>query len=349
MSSNCTVLTDGQYRVLALARGINGGVCFLLCVTLLVMGVLASRGRGKRNFMQWLLLYLTVVTLFHTGLDVIQMVEELAGENMGFCEALGFFLEWVNWVQLSTTLLLIIYLIYLLNKTVRNLDTSPKTSKKWHYCLLLTGWTPLPLVFVWLPLSTNSGHNHAGVWCLIASITDCTGETAGFVEQIVMWYAPVLVVAGFSADLALLLTVVYCCWARRYAEIQTESRRNFPLMIAFLIFSLLCGVELAARTHTMLYQTHHYKLWLAYAVLLPWRDLILIFAYSLYLYPSTCQQKVESTPRGEGEVQGHGGTLERSVFVDIETLTAPERQKLAGNSRIAYCRTALQTSIQNVS
>lgn len=349
MSSNCTVLTKDQYRALALARGTNGGVCFILCVALLVIEVLASRGRGRRNFMQWLLLYLTVVTLFHTGLGVIQMIEELAGENMGFCEALGFFLEWVNWVQLSTTLLLTIYLIYLLNKTVRKCNTTPKTSKKWHYCLLLTGWTPLPLVLVWLPLSTTSGHTQAGVWCWITSISDCTGNTVEFVEQMVMWYAPVLIVAGFSADLALLLTAVYCCWARRHAEIQQESWRNLPLMIAFMLFSLLCGVELAARTHTLLYQTHHYTLWLVYAILLPWRDLILLSAYCLYLYPPTCQQKVEDTPRGDCEVQDHGGSLERSAFVDVETLTARERQKLIANYMTAYNHTMLHTSIQNVS
>lgn len=124
MASNCTALTEGQYRELVLARGINGGVCFILCVVLLLIGALASRRRrGKKSFKQWLLIYLAVVTLLHTGLFVVQIAEEFTGDEIGFCEVLGFFLEWVGWVQFSVTFLLTIHHLYLLEKTVRDCES----------------------------------------------------------------------------------------------------------------------------------------------------------------------------------------------------------------------------------
>lgn len=95
------------------------------------------------------MLYLAVVVIFHTGLFVVQMVEEVAGEQEGFCKALGFFLEWIGWVQLATAFLVVAYQLYLLWKTVRQPYevAAPATNpKKWHFLVLLTVWTPSPAV-----------------------------------------------------------------------------------------------------------------------------------------------------------------------------------------------------------
>lgn len=119
-------------------------------------------------------------------------------------------------------------------------------------------------------------------------------------EQVVMRYAPLLLVGGFSAHLALTICIVYCCWGCKNPTVQRERWHNLLLMVAFLFFSIICGVDLAARTYTALYGTYDYKLWMVYAVMLLWRDLVLLFAYSLYLYLPTQKQNEVEDERNNG-------------------------------------------------
>lgn len=329
-SNNCTILTEEQYKWLAVVRGLNGVVCFLLTAVVLFV---VLRLHAKKNFLERLFLYLTVVTLFHTGLFVLQMVEEAAGEDSGFCKALGFFLEWVGWVLLSTTFLIIIYQLHLLTKTVRNPQVIAQPTanpKRWQYCTMLTGWTPLPLVFVWIPFSIGEPYSHAGAWCWISSIgEDCRGDKVRFIEMIILGYIPVLIIGVFALDLALLMATVYCCWACRYEHLKREIPRHVILMACFLAFGILCGMELIAQTHTAFYRTHNFAIWIAYAVSAPWRDFILILGYGIYLYPSrTVKGKAVAESQHESVPSSRDPLLDVSAYVNIETLTAAEKQEL---------------------
>ena len=328
--SNCTVLREEEYVELAVVRGISGAVSFLLTGVTLFLSVVVFR--SKKSFLDHLFVYLTVVTMFHTGLFVFQMIEEVSSGSKGFCKALGFFLEWVGWVQLSTTCLLAIDQIYILNNTVNKptageVDTSPNP-KKWQYIAMLTGWTPLPLLFIWIPFSTSDKYSDPGPWCWIASISeDCSGNEIAFAEEIVMWYIPVLIAGVTSLTLSVLLAAVYCCWACGREHVQQQIPKSLLLMFCYFIFSILCGVELAARTHTALHATHNYALWKVYAILVPWRGSILPMGYAVYLHSWRLRRS-----RQDSEYTGSyedSDTLD--PFVNIETVTAVERKTLILN------------------
>ncbi len=343
---NCTVLTASEYKHLAVARGTSGSLCFALTIATLAVALLTLRSKATgKGFLDYLYLYLTMVTLIHTGLYVVEMVEEMVGDQSSFCKALGFFLEWVGWVQLSSSCLIIFSQIYLLVRTVG--DTSSPweriesslvvsrgtggrtTVKKRHYCAMMLGWTPIPLIFIWLPFSTSKRHD-AELWCWIASISeDCRGNKAAFIEEIVLWYTPVLIAGGYSLCLVLLTTATYGWWA---CWQQEELRHRIPkqLLLAgfFFIFSMLCGVELAARIHTALYKTHHYGVWMAYAILIPWRDLALPLGYCIYLQ-NCCKRE----PCETNDVPSHPEDIDRSAFVNVETLTTKEKWAMLINTR----------------
>ena len=330
-NSNCTILSAEQFAELALARGVNGVVCFLLC-TIILCVVLTLQ--VKRSFLDRLLLYLAVVAIFHTGLFVVQMVEEVAGEQEGFCKALGFFLEWIGWVQLATAFLIVAYQFYLLCKTVRHpyKVAAPSTNpKKWHFLVLLTVWTPLPLLFVWIPLSADSSQHHISSWCWVATISeDCT--TAGFVEEIITWYVPLVLAGGAAGCLALLLILVYSSWACRHEHQRQQIGRHLILVLSYFAFAAMCGVELAARLHTSLYRTHHYWIWMVYAILAPWRGLTLIFGYTFYLYPCcrACKSIVPEPKSRTSTVVSREPFFEASAYIDIE-MPKPERRQLIVN------------------
>lgn len=329
--SNCTIFSADQFAELALARGANGVACFLLCtITLCVVLTL----QVKRSFLDRLMLYLAVVVIFHTGLFVVQMVEEVAGEQEGFCKALGFFLEWIGWVQLATAFLVVAYQLYLLWKTVRQPYevAAPATNpKKWHFLVLLTVWTPLPLLFVWIPLSEDSTQHHISSWCWVATIgEDCT--TVGLVEEIVTWDVPLLLAGGAAGILAFLLILVYGCWACRHEHQKKQTGRHLILVLSYTAFTAMCGVELTARIHTSLFRTHHYWIWMVYAILAPWRGLALILGYALYLYPCcrACKSVVPEPRSRAGTAVSREPFFEASAYIDIE-MPKPERRQLIVN------------------
>ena len=331
-NSNCTILSEEQFDKLALARGVNGAACFFLCAIILCVVVLALR--GKRSFLDRLLLYMAVVALFHTGLFVVQMVEEVAGQQEGFCKALGFFLEWIGWVQLATAFLMTVYQLYLLYKTVKRpykVIAPASNPKKWHFLVLLSVWTPLPLLFVWIPLSADSTKHQISSWCWVATISeDCT--TVGLVEEIVMWYVPLMLVGGAAGLLALMLILVYGCWACRHEHQKKQIGRHLILVFTYAAFTAMCGTEITARLYTALYHTHHYWIWMVHAILAPWRDLTLVLGYTFYLYPccQACKSAVPEPRSRTSTTVSRDPLFEASAYIDIE-MPKPEKRQLIVN------------------
>lgn len=344
---NCSVLTDTEYGHLSVARGISGGVCFILAIGTAVSSFLAYRSNPTpKGFLDHLFLYLTVVTALHTGLYVVETAVEAAGNKVSFCKALGFFLEWVGWVQLSTAWLLILCLIYQLVKLVNDpgiarervesslvatqITVENRRLKTRHYSAILLGWTPLPLIFTWIPLTLSNERYEGSHWCWIASISeDCSGNKVAFIEEMVLWYTPVLVVSGFSFCLVVLMAVTYGGWACWQEErIRERISRNLVFTAFILVFSLISGLELAARTHTAVYNTHHYAIWLAYAVLVPWRDIALPLGYSVS-NQNCCKRNAFDMDDTSSQAD-----IERSAFVNIETVTAKDRLTLLIHNRV---------------
>ena len=335
-TENCTVFSNSQYKILSVARGSSAAVVFVLTLLLFIASM---RVKVRRMFLEKLLIYITMVTLVRTALFILQMIEEIAGDPRKFCEAMAFFIEWASWVQVSTAFLLSLYQIYLLLKVVMNPEElpMPHNPSKWQYTILILGWTPIPLLLVWIPFSVEEVGPPVP-WCWLASISeDCVGSMRSFIEEIIIWYTPLFIVTGYAIHLALYLTLVYCCMSIRYKQLRQQGPQHWRLIVTYTLYCLLSVVELVARMHTKLDDRHSFELWLSYAIATSLRDLVLVGGYSFYLYNLCSCMETENVTDDEDCTES---SLEASAFVNVETVRRPVTKQL----QVQYNRNRSKTT-----
>ena len=86
---------------------------------------------------------------------------------------------------------------------------------------LLISILVLPLLFDWIPFVTNSYGPEKGSLCWIYKVkSDCSTQTAGLVEQIMLWDVPF----GLVAVLTLVLFVATLCLLKRELK-NTKVRK----------------------------------------------------------------------------------------------------------------------------
>ncbi len=299
---NCTELSVSHYEDLALARGLVGMVCFAIAMAILLFMV---RGLFKSKLtkgpLEWIVIYLATLTIVDDVLFLAIMLPTLS-EWFGFCRALGIGLELVNWVQQGCTIIIAFHQLFLLYKLIQIRNqytalTTPsevmakkgKAIKKCHYALLLLVWLPVLLNVVWLPFEAESEfQEQEPEWCWIVSITDdCEKDGLEFAEELIMWYIPnliVTVIVSFTA-VATLIVWVYTAFKKRHQGVfivnENYKPNNLITLITYTLFTLICLVELSVRTYTMIYRKHNFALWMIFAVVTPFRDILLPLCYGV--------------------------------------------------------------------
>lgn len=321
-NESCVELSSQQYWHLALARGLTGTSCFVLSTVILIVMVIGMyRSRFTRGLLEWIVLYLSALTMIDDILFLILVFPTLA-EWSGFCRALGIAMEIVNWVQIGCTIILAIHQLYLLYQVItterypymsltdhrEQTRRHTKMIKRFHYGALLAIWMPLLVSVVWLPFeSGNEYHEEESEWCWIVSVTDdCEKEAVEFSKELIVWYIPVLVVTCVTActTLATLAVWVYTSYKNHYnGDNVVENYRpsNLMTLITFGLFTVTSTVEVGVRTFTIMYRKHNYVLWMIFAVVTPFRDVILPVGYSIqsYLYRKQNRQAQVQSPEAD--------------------------------------------------
>ena len=102
---NCTNVTVRQGNIAALTRGVTAIVCFVLCSLALLFQVTYICRLRNTNTLQRLFLYLTISTVFYTGVLSLHLQHYFRFEfQETFCEVVGVLDQYTGSVQLLLTL-----------------------------------------------------------------------------------------------------------------------------------------------------------------------------------------------------------------------------------------------------
>ena len=290
--ANCTNITDQDVRNLALARGIAGLLCFVLCVvTLIIELVLACWMKNFRTILHRLFIYLTISTVAY--LLVLSLHIEHYFEyphQHDFCIAVGFLDQYTGSVQLCFTLGITAFLFYKTYTGCRGGIRLLKCMEN-RYCnlvleLLFVVLSFLtPLVFDWIPFVLVP-YGETGPWCWIESLASkCKLKNQAFWEQMMLWYVPFGLVALCSFLLILAMIMVFI-WMHYHKVIQVrigEIIKEQCLLLGFLVvFCILWLIEVVTRL-TLYHNESTYGLWVIYALSTPLSGVIIPIGFTSYL------------------------------------------------------------------
>ena len=290
--ANCTNITDQNVRNLALARGITGLLCFVLCVlTLIIELVLACWMRKFRTILNRLFIYLTISTvayLFVLSLHIEHYFQYPHQHN--FCIAVGFLDQYTGSVQLCFTLGITVYLFYKALSGCQG-GIKPPPCVENRYCnhwlevtfVVLSFLTPL--AFDWIPFALVP-YGQTGPWCWIESLgSKCKLNNQAFWEQMMLWYVPFGLVA-FCSFLLILAMIVLFAWMRYHKMILVRIDgiiKEQCLLLGFLVvFCILWLTEVVTRL-VLYHNESTYGLWVIYAISTPLSGVIIPIGYTSYL------------------------------------------------------------------
>ena len=285
---NCSNLTDEEVRVIAVVRGVSAAVCCgILCVVLVALVILTILPKSRKRLCGTVIKRLTFGTIAVSVPYQLNYAVHLVHyyfRDDRFCKVNGFFNQYFGSVQLLFTLAVSLTLFFKISgkvipswrsySKIKKAKTNTFTCHDWKINKLevpnLVLIVVLPLVFDWIPFTTNS-YGQFGVWCWITILDeDCSRRLAGWWEQIWLWDVPF----GVVAFLTLVLFIASLC-VLGYAVKNTKAHNlievgilDYVLLLAFLVFIFfLYSVEIIART--IAFDQHRFEFWVLNAISSP--------------------------------------------------------------------------------
>ena len=327
--ANCTTLTDQNVRDLALARGITGLLCFVLCVlTLIIELVLACWVRDLRTILNRLFIYLTISTvayLFVLSLHIEHYFQYPHQHN--FCIAVGFLDQYTGSVQLCFTLGVAVYLFYkTFSRCQGRIKLPPCMEKRycnyWLELLFVVLSFLIPLGFDWIPFALVP-YGQTGPWCWIESlVSKCNLTNQAFLEQMMLWYVPFGLVA-FCSFLLILAMIIMFVWMHHRKMLRDKISgiiKEQCLLLGFLVvFCILWLIEVVTRL-VLYHNESAYGLWVIYAISTPLSGVIIPIGFIAYL---PCKLYYKNHRKGK---ELNGTAEERNVPVpDASSVTTAKR------------------------
>jgi len=313
----CNV-TVRHAEIAALTRGVTSIICFLLCLLALVFEVVYICHQKRTNTLQRLYLYLTVSTVFYTGILSLHIEHGFRYEGQdGFCTAIAVLDQFTGSIQLILTLGITLILFY---KVIACFEffAKVKTRFKPHgglkrqqigYILevvLCATSIILPWFVIWIPFLSTTGSTYgAGTspWCWIESKdpTTCEQLERGMLEQILLWYVPFGLVAIISVC-CIVSILIFFCYLRSYKSIlkaQTQALiRDMILLLVFLVF--FCTVWLIETIIRIIINAAAFPdkdifaLWMVYAIITPVGGISVPLGFFFYFSCSKVSKLVSS-------------------------------------------------------
>ncbi len=285
---NCSNFTEHQFWRLALARGLSGASCLLLCSLALSFILLH---RAYKTVLQRLFLYqssTTFVYLITIALQIERVFTYQGQQN--FCVILGFLVQCTGSTVVLFTFDITIFLFFKVLAQSKG-DVSPVIRSRRgrvgvEVCVVAVAIF-LPLSVDWV-VFVRGNYGLAGGWCWIKTInSDCS--VAGFLDQLMLFYFPLAVLIVLILVAMVAMVVMFCVSAYMYRETRHQHHRRVKetilLLVFLLAFAVLSGFEVTARLYTGFSHKHqHYVLWMVYAIGCPLGKLVLPVGFLVYLY-----------------------------------------------------------------
>ena len=307
---NCLKLTDEQIEVIALVGGVSAAVCGAISSTVLVVFVILATLPKTRNRVCG-----TVVKRLSFELIAISVIQQLNltlqlvnyyhyDEN--YCKANGFFSQYINTVELLFALGISVALFFkislavipswrsFLEKAEEKAFTCHNTKLTKPELATVIFMIVLPLLFDWIPFTTNTYGQYA-TWCWIRILDqNCTTNTAGWWEKFWLLYVPF----GIASFVILVLFVGSLCqlgYGIKSAKVHNYKLIEvgiieYLLLLAFMVFAS-CLFFLTFVFSFFIWQRFVYWLFLAISTPLigTFIPLALLFAIHIPI-SATCNQ-----------------------------------------------------------
>ena len=344
---NCSNLTVEQTEVIALVGGVLAAVsCAILSAVLLVFVILATlpktRTRVCGTVVKRLSLFLIAVTVLSQLSFAIQLVYYYHHDEE-YCKVNGFFGQYFQSVEFLLVLGLSVALFFKIGEKLfpswRLFHCCKKVKEKMFTChdmkisklevAILASVIVLPLLFDWIPFTTNSYGQYA-TWCWFHSLEqNCTTNPAGLWEQIWLWDVPF----GIAFFVILVLFVGSLCqlgYGVKTAKVHRLVQVgivDYLLFLTFLVFDTILFAIAAIAYMSTLGKGHHFIFWILTAMTYP---LIGAFAplgllVAIYLpISTTCILYHKRHQYQEIDNQAHEdepNTINRSDPVDLPSHT----------------------------
>ena len=220
-------------NMMVIIRGSVGAFSFVTCV--IAIGLFLCDLRLLRRFTYRLALYLVISAMFYSTVAVFAFqelrYEVSTADDVRFCKAAGFLLQYSDWIKLLLTTITTFHLLLFM---VFHYNLESVLGLKFEIgCIIFS--LVFPLLFIWYPFM-NDTYGKAGAWCWIKT-KDENGIAieAGKIEQLAIWYGPFSVLLFLNTLVILLIILVLVC---RSAHSQYKrSLPNDPAQQQLLKFS----------------------------------------------------------------------------------------------------------------
>jgi len=269
---NCSNFTVEQTEVIALVEGVSAAVSCAISSTVLVVFVILAilpktRNRVCGTLLKRLSFGLIALSVVYQLNLAIQLVYYYNHDEK-YCKVGGFFTQYFGTVELLLILGISVALFFKIGENLfpswRLFHCCKKAKDKIFTChemkiskpevAILVSVIVLPLLFDWIPFTTNSYGQHA-TWCWIRILEqNCSTNSAGRWEKIWLWDVPF----GIASFVILVLFVgSLCLWG--YGIMNAKVHRliqvgavDYLLVLTFLVFvGFLYAIAVIADTFTL--------------------------------------------------------------------------------------------------
>ena len=344
---NCSNLTVEQTEVIALVGGVSAAVCgAILSTVLVVFVILAILPKTRKKLLG------TVVKRLSFGLIAVMVLYQLIfamqlvyhyHHDEGYCKVIGFFGTYFGTVVVFLSLGISVALFFRIGEKLfpsqRLFHYSKKVKEKMftrhdmkiskQEVAIVASVIVLPLLFDWIPFTTNS-YGQFGTWCWIRSLKqNCTTDSAGRWEQIWLWHVPL----GIASSAILVLFVGSLCqvgYGIKNAKVHGLIRVGAVdslLVLTFLVFvGFLYGIGVLADTFTFS-EGHHFIFLILTALTSPLTGTFASLALLVAIYlpiSATCILYHKRYQYQEIDNQAHEdepNTVNRSDLIDVPSHT----------------------------
>ena len=273
-------------KAVNLTRAVTAMACsvFLLFVFLFLVGHKAFSTTFQRLFLY--LLFVTLLVELSISFSVERQFQYKGQETV--CVVLGFTTQWLSVTQLLYKFEIIVYLFCLVVFTIhKNCFQAVQKSKRcWKLIEALLTFSPIILAFIytWEPYFGGNRYGLAGPFCWIRSLDEnCTH--VGTRDQMI-YYGLFEMLGWMGVIVHLTFVVVYCRLASSLKEARYLLRQTLIVMIFQFVYTLSITFQLSVRLYTGLGKHQsHYAIWVTFAVVSPFRQLLFPVGCLLCFYP----------------------------------------------------------------
>ena len=283
-NSTCANNSVAFRNIIALIGGVgSAGVVICIVSTLLILSL-----KAYKLFTDRLVLYIMMAATLYSLCAALQLIglstrEKSPRVYKGVCETIGYLSIYSLLVQVSLHGLMSLHLLLFAVFRFR-VGTYEKS--------IIGALFLLPLVVAAIPFTTKS-YGPSVAWCWIKSHSYDHHEATPFVEQLVLGYAPQLIVTTFSLCVAVTTACVICRKTGASREHKLAVRNTLHLVIYPLVIELVCLIGLTNRVYHYIIADPYCQLilWYSAAAFVPIKGIVIAVTFLTHMCLASWRRK----------------------------------------------------------